>query len=273
MLSSQSPKHALVFVLVTFVLTLGFTLSNSILTDLAQLLPGAVAILLCLILPKRVEQFRGLSLGRLGTFRWYIFALIIPATVLLAGFLIADTLKFVAFDNPTITFIRLLFVPLVDFLQATLYFALAEEIGWRGFLWANLSKSYSPRQVSVITAVVWTLWHYFFIIWGGYYEAGTVWLNIILFSLAVLPLGVILGWLRFKSRSLWPVVVFHGIWNAVLATLSYDARPIDSNWTNIAGESGIVSIVVCTGIALFCWRRFAEERTLLAEPKKTATSQ
>jgi len=49
--------------------------------------------------------------------------------------------------------------------------ALGEEIGWRGFLVPDLSKSTSFTTTSLISGVVWSLWHYPILIFADYTPA------------------------------------------------------------------------------------------------------
>ncbi len=272
MFASRPSNYALIFVVLTFVLTFVFTVSGSVFADLAQLLPATVALVLCIILPEHVKQFRQLRLYRFGGFRWYLWAFVFPTLALLAAYFVAAGFGLLVFDSPADTFIRFLFVPLVTLFQATLYFALGEEIGWRGFLWSNLNKIYTARQASVITAAIWVVWHYIFIIWGGYYESGSLWLNTLLFSLTVFPMGIALGWLRYRSQSLWPVAIAHGISNALWQMLDIDTRPLNSSWIYVTGEAGIVNAIIWAGIALYCWRRFEIGKITTVQSENTSVS-
>src|SRR5262249_58446417 len=51
---------------------------------------------------------------------------------------------------------------------------LGEEIGWRGFLVPELAKRYSFTATSVLSGVIWALWHVPIIVFSGY-NAGTGW--------------------------------------------------------------------------------------------------
>ncbi len=50
--------------------------------------------------------------------------------------------------------------------------ALGEEIGWRGFLVPELSKTMSFASTGLISGIVWACWHFPILIWADY-NAGT----------------------------------------------------------------------------------------------------
>ena len=50
--------------------------------------------------------------------------------------------------------------------------ALGEEIGWRGFLVPELSKTMGFTATALISGIVWACWHFPILIWGDY-NAGT----------------------------------------------------------------------------------------------------
>ena len=59
------------------------------------------------------------------------------------------------------------------------------------------------------------------------------------------------GWLRISSRSIWPVILAHGVWNAVIQG-GFDASTADySVWV---GESGIFTSVMTALFAIVLYR-------------------
>jgi uncharacterized protein len=59
---------------------------------------------------------------------------------------------------------------------------LGEEIGWRGFLVPELAKITSFTTTSLITAVVWSLWHNPALIWTDYNNRTPTWYGLTCFT-------------------------------------------------------------------------------------------
>ncbi|MDE0545790.1 CPBP family intramembrane glutamic endopeptidase [Microbacterium sp. C7(2022)] len=92
-------------------------------------------------------------------------------------------------------------------------FALGEELGWRGWLHSALLPL-GVWPTLLITGVIWGLWHAPLILLG--YNFGRPDLGGLAFMVGgCVAWGVLLGWLRLRSASLWPAVLAHGSLNAV----------------------------------------------------------
>ena len=80
--------------------------------------------------------------------------------------------------------------------------ALCEEIAFRGFVLHGLHQSFRPRNAVLLSSFFFALFH----------------LNVFLFVPTFL-LGVVLGLLTVRSRSLLPAILFHLLHNSVLIAL------------------------------------------------------
>ncbi|PAY17868.1 CPBP family intramembrane metalloprotease domain-containing protein [Rhodopirellula sp. SM50] len=83
--------------------------------------------------------------------------------------------------------------------------AVIEELCFRGFLFTALRKVLSPTRVIVTTAVIFGLFH---VVTG----------NMLLIErfLPTTLLGLILGWIAYRTQSVWPGVLMHFTHNALL---------------------------------------------------------
>lgn len=104
-------------------------------------------------------------------------------------------------------------VPIV-FIQAVFIYGGEEELGWRGIMQPNLENKYNFPIATVITGIVWGIWH--IPLW---FVEGTSQQNME-FSL-FLVLAVILSfWLAAiykKTQCVFACSVFHGLINTLLS--------------------------------------------------------
>ena len=95
---------------------------------------------------------------------------------------------------------------------------MGEEIGWRGYLYPELRKKYSPLKAHLLMGFIWGFWHTpinmtgynYGIKYFGYPIVGIVAMSVFCFSA-----GVILSWLTEKTGSIFPASLMHGSVNAI----------------------------------------------------------
>lgn len=92
--------------------------------------------------------------------------------------------------------------------------AVAEEIGWRGFLWPLLRGRYSFALSSLIVTVVWWLFHVPAILLGWYGSLA----GLPAFTVALVGMVLFVGVITDRSKSVWPSIVAHATWNALVLT-------------------------------------------------------
>jgi membrane protease YdiL (CAAX protease family) len=139
---------------------------------------------------------------------------------------------------------------------------LGEEIGWRGFLVPELAKRFSFTTTSVLSGVIWALWHVPIILFAGY-NAGTGWYGLAVVSANMIGLCFVLTWLRLKSGSLWTGVILHASSNHFIQTFFDPMTAYTGRTKYILGEFGIGFTVVVAALAAYFWTRRAE----LAQPQ------
>ncbi|GAB3277111.1 CPBP family intramembrane glutamic endopeptidase [Parasphingorhabdus pacifica] len=91
--------------------------------------------------------------------------------------------------------------------------AFGEEWGWRGYLLPNLIPLGQPGAF-LVTGVLWGLWHAPVLVLGYNYPTVPVVVSFIMMVCFCTLVGVLLGWLRLVSRSVWPPAIAHGFLNA-----------------------------------------------------------
>jgi membrane protease YdiL (CAAX protease family) len=135
-----------------------------------------------------------------------------------------------------------------------LVLALGEEIGWRGFLVPTVAGALGFGWAGIGVGIVWALWHVPLIF--ADYSAGTpLWWAIPWFIISVSSMSVMLAWLRLRSGSFWPAVVFHAVHNVTIQGI-FDGATIDTGPTRwITTEFGIGLTIVTALIGVYFWRR------------------
>src|SRR5512135_586004 len=143
---------------------------------------------------------------------WYLALLIMPAAAVVGVFLNAtltgmpaDFGKVMADQLRPPGFSRLAFV--LPFFLTDLI-SNGEEIGWRGYVLPRLQAKYAALAASLITGVIWGLWHIpkFLNHWDWTYFA--------LFMIDTIAKSVLLAWIYNGTRgSLLLVVLTHAAWN------------------------------------------------------------
>ena len=119
--------------------------------------------------------------------------------------------------------------------------ALGEEIGWRGFLVPELSKATSFTLTSLISGIVWSLWHYPILIYGDYNAGTPTWYGLTCFTVMVVSGSFIFAWLRLKSGSLWTGAILHASHNLYI-------QAIFTPLTRITGKTACI----LTSLAASC---------------------
>jgi membrane protease YdiL (CAAX protease family) len=142
--------------------------------------------------------------------------------------------------------------------------ALGEEIGWRGFLVPELAKTTNYTKTSLISGIIWSLWHYPILIFADYNSGTPVWFGLSCFTVMVVSLSFIFTWFRLKSGSVWTAAILHATHNLYI---QHFFTPITSNTGNtnyFVDEFGIVLPVVCLIAAIYFWTRRGELVTMSA---------
>jgi membrane protease YdiL (CAAX protease family) len=131
--------------------------------------------------------------------------------------------------------------------------ALGEEIGWRGFLVPELYKITSFGKTSLITGIIWAVWHFPLIIWANYNSGTPTLYALLCFSIMIIGLSFLYTFIRLKTGSIWPAVFLHASHNLFIQRI-FDNLTQNTGYTNFfIGEFGIALTIPITCIAIACW--------------------
>lgn len=131
-------------------------------------------------------------------------------------------------------------------------FAFGEEIGWRGWLVPAL-RPLGVWPTLLLSGVIWGLWHSPLILLGYNFNR-TDWTGVTFMVGGCVAWGVLLGWTRLRTASVWPAVVGHGALNAsagLFLIVGMADVPLDPALVSPLGVAGwIVIAVVVVVLAL-----------------------
>ena len=137
-----------------------------------------------------------------------------------------------------------------------MFFALGEEIGWRGFLTPELSKKSGRTKAYILTGIIWGVWHTPVNIMGYNYGlgySGYPITGIVAMCLSCIVLGTWCSYLAEKTESIWAPALFHGSINAAGAMGLMFLRP-GTPYLLGPGITGIIPSVI-TGLLFIPFMR------------------
>ena len=136
------------------------------------------------------------------------------------------------------------------------FFALGEEIGWRGYLLPLLMQITSTRKAVLLHGFLWGIAHAALIYSGFNYSMdywGAPYSGMIMMMFVCVVLGIWLAYVTIKSGSIIPATILHGASNVIgelpiMVSLLSVSRLLGPNPTGIIGLSGLI----LGAVFLFC---------------------
>jgi membrane protease YdiL (CAAX protease family) len=138
-------------------------------------------------------------------------------------------------------------------------FAFGEELGWRGYLLKAL-ESKKFLTVSLITGVVWGLWHFPLILLGHNYPQHPV-AGVGMMVIWCILLSPIMTYIVIMSKSLITAAIFHGCLNAIAGIpllLLVGGNDLTKGVTGIAGFAALLLV----NLAFFIYDRYFTKQNI-----------
>lgn len=126
------------------------------------------------------------------------------------------------------------------------FLAAGEELGWRGWLLPALLPL-GTWPALLVSGAVWGLWHAPVILLGYNFARPDLG-GLALMVGGCIAWGVLLGWLRLRSASVWPAVIAHGSLNAVAGLILILVAAGESIDMAIVGPLGVVAWLVIAAV-------------------------
>ena len=134
---------------------------------------------------------------------------------------------------------------------------LGEEFAWRGYLLPKLSERFTPLQATLLTGVLWGVWHSPFIAMGYNYGSEHPAAGILAMIVFCTALGCVQGWIFFRVRSVWPAALLHAAINGLdLCAPSelFMSRPanmfVGPDLIGLIGGAGILAAAIVCAVLL-----------------------
>jgi membrane protease YdiL (CAAX protease family) len=207
-----------------------------------------VAALIMLLVVTRDGYSKGgwksLGLHRLGLNVWWIaFGATLLITVAASAVVWATPLA--SFTMPEGGILNVVINFLISFAIAALTFALAEEIGMRGYLQPRL-MSLGRTRALLLVGLVWATWHmplYYFV--AKLFPVGNVLLFVPLFYGTIVAASFFFGYLRIYTGSIWPASIAHSVHNTAWSTLTAFTVTSSAGLVNLylVGDYGILILI------------------------------
>jgi uncharacterized protein len=207
--------------------------------------PTVAALVMLLVVSREGysrEGWKSLGLHRPGLSVWWIaFGGTLLITVAASAVVWATPLaSFVVPEggvgNAVVNF-------LIQVVILALTFALAEEIGIRGYLLPKLLPL-GRRRALALSGLVWATWHMPLILLTPVFPVGSKLISLPLFYAAIVAASFFYGYLRIYTGSVWPASIAHAVHNAAwgaLGAFTLTSSPVLVN-KYLAGDFGLLIV-------------------------------
>lgn len=241
---------------------------------LAMMFTPLIATLFVVFVLKkpRTERLRFLGIWPLKPTKrilWFTgLATVVPAVIVLLalvvsvlfGWLHLDLKDFSGFQStmpeplpeellPTLVITQIAIIPIAAIFNG--FAAFGEEAGWRGWLLPTLMPL-GTWPALLLSGAIWGLWHAPLTLLGhNFNDRGAF--GILLMMLGAMAWGVLFGWTRLRTGSIWPAVIGHGSLNAaggLVLLLGSAEAPMNMALVNPLGVSGWIVIALVVLILL-----------------------
>jgi membrane protease YdiL (CAAX protease family) len=175
---------------------------------------------------------------------WYLFPAILVSPVVVSGisilsagcnwaylseryFIFHDsvvdipTIPLILGNHPQSLYFFALNITISLFLQSILgsLFTFGEEFGWRGYLQEKFIRKFGLKNGLVLLGIIWGYWHLPVILMGYNFPDNPILGAFLLMPLGTTFMGIFLGWLYLRSKSIWTAVLAHASMNLTAVLL------------------------------------------------------
>ncbi|WP_455369857.1 CPBP family intramembrane glutamic endopeptidase [[Eubacterium] cellulosolvens] len=213
--------------------------------------PGIAALLTSILHKKNLSDF-GWSLGKPN---YLLLSYFLPLAYSFLTYFIVWSFRWGDLQNLDLAFFEFFAISATLGILVSSLSSLGEEIGWRGFLVPELAKVTTYTRTSIVSGVIWAVWHYPLILFADYNAGTQAWFGLSCFTVMIIGISFPLAWLRLKSGSVWTAVIFHASHNLFIQQI-FDPLTEDTGVTKyFIGEFGIVLALISIPFAFIFWKK------------------
>src|SRR5215207_2929823 len=224
--------------------------SDPIIFSIWSCTPTVATLIMLLVVTRdgySKEGWKSLGLHRLGLNVWWIaFGVTLLITVAASAIVWATPLA--SFTMPEGGIIDPILSFFIVFGASVVWFALAEEIGMRGYLQPRL-MSLGRAPALVVVGLVFATWHMpliFLAPAAANFPTGNLLLFFPLFYGTFVAASFFFGYLRIYTGSTWPASIAHAVhnaaWNILGAVTLITAAPVLVN-VYLVGDFGLLILI------------------------------
>ena len=166
----------------------------------------------------------------------FLAIMIITYTLLFLTIIILTQFKLAEFSMPDKGILYYVLIPPIA--------GLTEEIAWRGYLFSKL-KELTWLQITIIINLIWSIWH----IPTHYYSLeGHFWISFPLFIVSCFEIGIIMQYLRVKTDSVIPCILFHALFIVPFMLAGLKTRVL-----YLGSFPSIIMLIFLLPITIYCY--------------------
>jgi membrane protease YdiL (CAAX protease family) len=142
-------------------------------------------------------------------------------------------------------------------------FTLGEEFGWRGYLQEKMLIKYGLNRGLVLLGLLWGYWHLPIVLMGWSFPDHPVLGAFVLFPISTVFIGIYVGWIYLRSRSIWTPIITHAAWNTSTGIIfggmvfNQNILVIQMIWMAMWGIIALACIISLNQNKPILWQEFA----------------
>lgn len=142
------------------------------------------------------------------------------------------------------------------------FFALGEELGWRGYLLRALSNR-KFLTVSLIIGFVWGLWHFPLILIGHNYPQHPI-AGVGMMIVLCILLSPVMTYIVIKSKSVITAAIFHGTNNAIAGISALYLVGGNDLTNGVTGIAGFITLLL-TNVSFFLYDKYITKENIFTK--------